>query len=232
MQNHSNDAAVAPRNPLKPPYPLASTAFRLLRKIGILLGFPAGKHAAFRPALRRFSAVWILLLAVGCASAEPRFVAFGDSLTSEPYSWANQFNELGMAYVQVHAQAGRRLVDWGIPGDLVSKAGQRAIVYLGANDAGSGVAIEGVAGFRAVARERLWVLKERGFDPVVVLPPLFPFQDGAAEPYRAVLVDTAGEFGLQVIDPLFPFDDTLDGVHPNRRGHFWLAASIALELGL
>jgi hypothetical protein len=179
--------------------------------------------------------VWLLCIlfsAVARADTTQNFLVFGDSLTCPNHSWANLIHKAGLANFQISAQPGLRMIDIDPPRHIMSYGDQwGAIIWLGSNDAGQGIPPKWVAMY---TRSKVAFLQSRGFKVYLVLPVYFPdhAQAQLMQTMRDTITEIANEYGVEILDPPFPYDDTGDGIHPTRHGHLMLAFYFINALGL
>jgi GDSL-like Lipase/Acylhydrolase family len=174
----------------------------------------------------------IIFSAAARADTTQNFLIFGDSLTCPNYSWANLIHKADLANFQISAQPGLRMIDIDPPRHIMPYGGEwGAIIWLGTNDAGSGISPYHVSLF---TRSKVAFLQSRGFKVYLVLPVYFPDHPQAhlMQTMRDTITEIANEYGADILDPPFPYDDTSDGIHPSRHGHLLLAFYFINALGL
>jgi hypothetical protein len=170
----------------------------------------------------------LLLLLSGCTQAEPLAV-IGDSLTSDPHSWANVMDDRGQA-MYIMAQPGRTILGYQMPRDIGASSHYYKVVYF----LGSVDILERTNRFKTavILRQHLSFLLERNFEPVVLLPPVFAQRRTNSRLVRAMIVAVCDEKDVPYIDinEVWDIDWTTDGRHPSEYGHTILADYIATEL--
>ena len=84
------------------------------------------------------------------------------------------------------------------------------------------------------AKSEVAFLQSRGFRVYLVLPVYFANHPQAQlmQTMRDTITEIANEYGADILDPPFPYDDTDDGIHPSRHGHLLLAFYFINALGL
>lgn len=178
---------------------------------------------------RRRLATFACLLCILCsavvrADTTQNFLVFGDSLTSPNHSWANLIHKLEIANFQISAQPGLRMIDIDAPRHIRPYGGEwGAVIWLGTNDAGSGLSPDQVAMY---TRPKVAFLQSRGFRVYLVLPVYFPNHPRAQlmQTMRDTITEIAHEYGAEILDPPFPYDTAADGIHPSPQGHVLLAS--------
>lgn len=138
-------------------------------------------------------------------------IAIGDSLTAQPDSWHSYLPE---HFFMIDAQNGRTVRDLDLSGDMKANNCVHTVVYmLGANDIFQKT---NLTVFTDMARSHLRFLKDRGYDIVVVLPPVFSFKANRSDQVRWILAVLASELELSTadLDPIWDETQTSDGVHP------------------
>ena len=158
---------------------------------------------------------------------------FGDSLTSQPDSWANQLDDYGFATINNGAQPGLRLVDLTLPGYI--KCGpSEVIVWLGTNDAGNNVL---KPHYVQALTDALQFFEGRQCNVWLILPLLFdtlgPQMQERTLAVREWTLQTASPYtNVTILDPPYSPDQTVDGLHPNTGAQFWTAVYLASEIGM
>jgi hypothetical protein len=141
------------------------------------------------------------------------FVVFGDSLTSPDNSWAEQIDDMGLAQMKNHAQAGLRLIDLDIP-DYLNCGRQKVIIWIGTNDAGNLIP---TYQFKQELKDRLYFLKSRNCEVYIGLPIQLDVAAGWPKTgaYRTLVRGVSKNFNnVTVFDVPYDQSKTTDGLHP------------------
>ena len=171
-------------------------------------------------ALILLGGIWITSWFAPNLRADP-VIVIGDSLSAVHYSWANQIRDAGTR-VRLLAQNGRAIVEYELPRDLMADGNYSKVLYLlGGNDALKGYPLSAV---KRHFRAHMVLLRQRGFNVTVVVPPVFPFQQEDSVAVRLVLLCQCSSMSLDCIDlqDIFPDVPTYDTVHPTPQGHAML----------
>ena len=154
----------------------------------------------------------------------------GDSMTANPYSWANIIDDNGQR-MYIMAQAGRSIRDYQMPRDFYAYPGyyNTVLYFLGSSDA-----YDRTHPFRIKRNftEHMTFLEERGFRVIVIMPAIYEDQPISSRQVRDVIRKVTNELGIPVIDLLVVWDIsfTTDGAHPSIYGHQVLAEYIYQEM--
>jgi hypothetical protein len=180
-------------------------------------------------------ALFFLLLLTSCTSglsAKP-IAVIGDSVTSDPQSWANIIVASNQQQLYISAQPGRSIINYQLPRDLsaYSPHYSEIIYFLGSVDI-----LERVSRFKSTLflRQHLSFLQERSFRVLVILPPVFIQRKIGSEAFRAMMIAVCIEKGISYADSneVWEYTNTVDGVHPTTYGHQVLAEFITKELNI
>jgi len=171
----------------------------------------------------------LLLLLSGCVKAGP-IAVIGDSMTANPYSWANLIIDRGQR-MYIMAQAGRSIRDYQMPRDFYAYPGYYSTVvyFLGSSDA-----YDRTHPFRIKRNftEHMTFLQERGFTVIVIMHAIYNDMPVQSRQVRDVIRKVTTSLGIPVIDLMVVWDEgfTTDGAHPNIYGHQVLADYIYDEM--
>lgn len=162
---------------------------------------------------------------------------FGDSLSSVYYGWASMISNARWAQIRNAARPGMKMTDLSIPKWLAchSSATTRSnqvLIWLGTNDT---FVKTPQTVFTQKLVEALDTLEQRGCHVYLVLIPEYEDHDlrAQAEPYRHLLNAIGSEYpNVEIIDPVYAEDQTLDTVHQTKGLHFWQAMQFAVAMRL
>ena len=174
-----------------------------------------------------------MLNAILFAAAANGLLVVGDSLSSSECSWANQMDENGSAYLQVHAQGGRRWSLWEPSRDLHATGEvDTVIIWLGGNDVLGGLGnlstIE--ANFmQNLMQSHVDALLAKEFRVVVIGLPDLSYIGVDTSQFEALIQGLTGVDYIP-IDFVWSNLDLIDAVHPSCTGHgnigFWMAVKL------
>ena len=184
----------------------------------------------------RVRALLLLLLLTSCSSLQSAplpIAVIGDSITSDPQSWANIIVASSQQQLYISAQPGRSIINYQLPRDLSAHPPHYSeiIYFLGSVDI-----LERVSRFKSTLflRQHLSFLQERSFKVLVILPPVFIQRKIGSEAFRAMMLAVCIEKGISYADSyeVWDYTNTVDGVHPTTYGHQVLAEFITKELNI
>ena len=171
-----------------------------------------------------------LLLLAALALPAHAVIVFGDSISAGPTSWPHYLKVDHGYHVAVEAMAGRSASNWEPPRDLLPISHGKVVYWLGTNDSRSPLAIL----YSMAVKQHLHFLLTRGFEVVLVLPPVGdnPALDTTYVRQEALAQCRANQWFAQPIICADPEDigyssGTFDGVHPTDDMSRQLAAWIA-----
>jgi hypothetical protein len=171
----------------------------------------------------------LLLLALSMSIRAEPLAVIGDSITSDPNSWANVLDDGGQD-TYIMAQAGRTILGYQPPRDLSATTHYDTIIYF----LGSVDILERTHRLKAglALRQHLSFFQERKFTVIVILPPIFPQRRLGSTAFRAMIVSVCEEKNIPYIDinEVWDIGWTTDGRHPSEYGHTILADYIATKL--
>jgi hypothetical protein len=148
---------------------------------------------------------------------------FGDSLSSPTgCEWAKQLP----GAVHNYAQAGLTLMAMDMPNHLNLRPDNSVVIYIGGNDAGSGVPVND---FKARLKETINTVRSRGAETVYVVQlPDLNFPNFPA--YRVAIPQVAASKNATFLDPGWGASSTVDGLHPSCTSHVYLGLWIDSQI--
>jgi lysophospholipase L1-like esterase len=174
--------------------------------------------------------VLVLLTLFHITGCHAGYYVYGDSLTSQAFSWANVIQRYqlshGTPYLQIQAVPGLRVKEFRLPSTIKRTDEITAVLlFLGANDVGSNVP---VGEFHWSMTRIAQKTKDRNLDLVCVQIPEYPhFNKSRLELYRDVQTEVCDSIIKVSVD----LRDSPDGIHMGPEGHGFFAVHVLAELG-
>ena len=167
----------------------------------------------------------VLALAISISSfanAQHTYI-IGDRLSSPTgCEWAKQLP----GAIHNYAQAGLTLEAFDFPNHLKIERGGKAVVYIGTNDAGSGVPVKK---FKRKLEETISSLQIRGAEVYLIAQPQVNVK--LLNEFRQTTEEVAIKYSATYLDPGWGIESTVDGIHPSCLNYVYLGQWMNYMLG-